>query len=117
LKSTEPQQVVPETITWVDLERTDNLTQTLRLKTTEAITGKFNYLKFYLGLYGADLYAFDPALFRKKLHHAMMLGIAAGKKEEAVDMINALPITSKGIYKSFVTLVPSGILNTLIRSK
>jgi glycosyltransferase involved in cell wall biosynthesis len=117
LKFTEPQQVVPKTITWVDLERTDNLTKTLRLKSTEAITGKFNYLKFYLGLYGADLYAFDPALFKKKFQHALMLGIAAGKKKEAIDMINALPMASKGIYKSFVALAPSGVLNTLIRSK
>jgi glycosyltransferase involved in cell wall biosynthesis len=117
IKYTEPQMVVPKIITWVDLERTDNLTKTLRLKTTEAIEGKFNYLKFYLDMYGADLYRFDPVLFKKKFNHAVMLGIACFKKKETNELINASPLSAKGVYKTFVAAMPSFLLNKAIRSK
>lgn len=117
IKATEPQLVVPETITWVDMERSDNLTKTLRLKTTEAIEGKFNYLKFYLGLYGNDLYGFDPAMYLNKFRHALMLGVAAYKKNEARELIEQSPLMQKGKYRLFVSLFPSLALNKAIRAK
>jgi hypothetical protein len=99
------------------MEREDKLTHTLRLKTTEAIAGKFNYLKFYFDLYGNDLYSFDPAMYKKMFQHAVLLGIAAYKKDETMDMINKSPAGAKGIYKSLTTLTPSLVLNKLITSK
>ncbi|ALJ00980.1 glycosyltransferase family 2 protein [Rufibacter tibetensis] len=117
IKHTEPQMVVPETITWIDLERTDNLTKTLRLKSTEAIAGKFTYLSFYFNLYGKDLYQFDPEGYMKKFQHAVLLGIAAYKKKETQAMIDASPVPNKGLYKTFVSVTPSVILNKAITSK
>lgn len=117
IKFTAPQMVVPQVVTWVDLERADNLTKTLRLKSTEAILGKFNYLKFYLELYGADLYAFDPQLYKQKFHHALMLGIGAYQKEETRKMIQASPLKGKTKYRLLTSLAPSILLNKAITSK
>jgi glycosyltransferase involved in cell wall biosynthesis len=117
LKETSPQLVIPKTITWVDQDRTDNLTKSLGLRTTAAIEGKFNYMDAYLGMYGADLYALDPAMYRKKFHHALLLGIAAHKKKETLKMIDAASVSFKAGYKSFVQLAPTGVLNKMIRSK
>lgn len=116
-RETSPQKVVPVVVKWRDTDRTDNLTKSLRLKTTEAIEGKFNYLKFYFDLYGRDLYSFDPDLYKKKFHHALMLGIASARKKEALEMIAHSPIKNKPLYRSFVSLSPSQLLNKAIKSR
>lgn len=117
IKHTEPQLVVPETITWVDLERNDNLTKTLRLKTTNAIKDKFNYMQLYFDLYGADLYGYDHDSYKRKFRHALMLGIAAFSKTETKLMIKKTQLPNKGQYKALVSFIPSAFLNKAIRSK
>jgi glycosyltransferase involved in cell wall biosynthesis len=117
LQATEPQLVIPETVTWVDLDRTDNLTKTLKLKTTAAIEGKFTYLRHYFELYGPDLYAFDPQGYQAKFQHALLLGIAAGRKPEARAMLAASPLPAKARYQALIGLVPPAVLSTIIRNK
>ena len=117
IKSTEPQLVVPELVTWMDRDRTDNLTKTLNLKSREAIAGKFNYLKIYFELYGTDLYALAPALYHSKFRHALLLGIAAGQKAEARALVEASPGPRKGLYKALVALTPAAALRTMITLK
>ncbi|MGY2134518.1 glycosyltransferase family 2 protein [Hymenobacter sp. HD11105] len=117
IKATEPQLVVPQTVTWVDLDRTDNLTKTLRLKSVAAIAGKFQYLQVYFGLYGADLYALAPAQYQAKFRHALLLGIAANQKEEVRALLAASPLPGKALYKAAVALTPAAALRTLITFK
>jgi glycosyltransferase involved in cell wall biosynthesis len=117
IKYTQPQKVVPEIITKVDLDRTDNLTKTLRLKTTDAISGKFDYLKSYFQLYGKDLLTADPVMYKKKMQHALLLGIAAYKKQETKALLDSMPVKRKAWYKTGVSLFPAFALNRLIRSK
>ncbi|OGX83785.1 glycosyltransferase family 2 protein [Hymenobacter glacialis] len=117
IKATEPQRVVPKLVTWMDQDRTDNLTKTLRLKNREAIAGKFAYLQAYFGLYGADLYALDPVQYRAKLHHALLLGVAADLKPQARALVEASSLPLKGLYKSVVALTPAVALQKLITLK
>lgn len=117
LKTTEPQLVVPEVVTWCDLNRTDNLTKTLFLRNMAAIAVKFQYLQAYLGLYGNDLYTCAPALYKSKFNHAVLLGIAASKKREVLELIDASPLPLKGLYKVASFLAPAAALRALITSK
>ncbi|QIL77331.1 glycosyltransferase family 2 protein [Hymenobacter sp. HDW8] len=116
-KVTEPQLVIPEIVTWGDMTRTDNLTKTLNLRSTEAITSKFYYLKKYFELYGADLYAMAPALYQSKFRHAVLLGIAAAKKDDARAMVESSYGQIKSLYKALIFLTPSAALRTLITLK
>jgi hypothetical protein len=83
----------------------------------EAIAGKFHYLQAYFELYGSDLYAFAPALYKSKFNHALLLGIAAAKKQAVQDLIAASPLPLKGLYKAAAALTPAAALRTLITSK
>ena len=116
-EATEPQLVVPKLVTWVDVERTDNLTKTLRLKSREAIAGKFAYLQAYFKLYGTALYAIAPARYRAKFHHALLLGVAADLKLQVKALIAASPLPLKGLYDLVVALTPAAALRQLITRK
>ena len=116
-KETAPQKVVPEFITWADQDRTDNLTKTLTLKTTNAIDDKFEYMCTFFKLYGNDLFNAAPQLYKSKLRHSVLLGIAAFKKSKAMELITFAPTKTKIGLKALVLIIPSFLLNKLVIAK
>jgi hypothetical protein len=57
---------------------------------------------------------FDPVMYKKKMNHTIMTGIAAGKKRATLDVLENSSSSNKGLYKTGVSLGPTGILNKLL---
>ncbi|MBD0258581.1 MAG: glycosyltransferase family 2 protein [Cytophagales bacterium] len=115
-KQTSPQVVVPQVITWVDTSRTDNLTKSLKLRSTGAIEGKFKSMACYFSLYGKDLYALAPGLYKQKFNHAVLLGLASYNKRETRRLVQESPLRSP-LLTLLVNLSPAAAVNWLVRMK
>lgn len=117
IKFTQPQLLIPKLVTIMDRDRTDNLTKTLTLKSTEIIAEKFKYMKMYFQLYGKDLFAASRPLYKRKIIHAITLGVASYQKHEARKLIADSLLDNKFFYTLILIITPGYILNFMIRNK
>ena len=109
-KETSPQLLVPAVTTRRDRNRSDSLTLSSILSNAYAIRSKFESEKLYYSLYYKDLCVYSQKSLNARLIQAVMLGVAAYRKNESRLLIRYADKSSVKIIAHIIMMLPSLIV-------